>query len=470
MKKLFFIALFICISLPLSAQDNISEAYFHQLRGMQDSSGVTHLFYKMHHRYVDEYPCRDDYFEYVRYDNNIFHLNTSTSQDSVLFEQFATEYCGGYNYYDIFDFTFADQNPEKWIKGEMSNSKYSIIDYSGQIIEFYLPVPTTKSITRTQDYFPVHFFLNNSQDSLFINTEYAGTLKFPGYGDEWPKFEDFNDYQNYTDSVAIEWDIIAQHPFYDSLYFARGMDFRDSSLYRSENSFKKFTQVSSENFTSTLKFDSDSSHIYSLTNEGIFRSNELGAPDTWNFVEIDFQTTAPKYLTITENSPGELIISDSTAILFSKNHGDSFSELLSVEHQITGLYKKPDSDILYVLTSEELMEVNTETKTTTSLKNLPVSNESDPNDIPNQVTLNQNYPNPFNPSTVISYQVAGNSLVRLEVFDVTGRKVAVLVDGERKPIGNHQVRFDGTGLSSGVYFYRLKTAGQTLTRKMLLVK
>ncbi|SMO54899.1 T9SS type A sorting domain-containing protein [Gracilimonas mengyeensis] len=98
------------------------------------------------------------------------------------------------------------------------------------------------------------------------------------------------------------------------------------------------------------------------------------------------------------------------------------------------------------------------------------SNEPELSNIPNQITLEQNYPNPFNPTTVISYQLTGNSLVHLEVFDVTGRKVATLVDGQRQTAGNQQVTFDASGLSSGMYFYRLETGGKTLTRKMLLVK
>ncbi|MEX2602600.1 MAG: alpha-amylase family glycosyl hydrolase, partial [Gracilimonas sp.] len=70
------------------------------------------------------------------------------------------------------------------------------------------------------------------------------------------------------------------------------------------------------------------------------------------------------------------------------------------------------------------------------------------NEAPYIFKLHQNYPNPFNPSTVISYQLNSNQLVRLEVFDITGRKVAVLVDGERKSSGSHQVTFDASGLSS----------------------
>ena len=71
---------------------------------------------------------------------------------------------------------------------------------------------------------------------------------------------------------------------------------------------------------------------------------------------------------------------------------------------------------------------------------------------------------------MISYQLNSNQLVRLEVFDVTGRKVGVLLDGERKSPGRHQVTFNGSGLSSGLYFYRMEAGGQTITQKMLLVK
>ncbi|MEX0843958.1 MAG: DUF5689 domain-containing protein [Balneolaceae bacterium] len=86
-------------------------------------------------------------------------------------------------------------------------------------------------------------------------------------------------------------------------------------------------------------------------------------------------------------------------------------------------------------------------------------------------SLGQNYPNPFNPSTVISYQLAENSSVTLQVFDLLGREVATLVNGERRAAGEHQVTFEAGNLSSGVYIYRLSTGnGQHLMKKMLLVK
>jgi len=102
--------------------------------------------------------------------------------------------------------------------------------------------------------------------------------------------------------------------------------------------------------------------------------------------------------------------------------------------------------------------------------NNATSNDEFPDEIPRNITLNQNYPNPFNPSTVISYSLDKAVNVQLEVFNLLGRKVATLVDG-RQTAGQKTVSFDGTGLSSGVYVYRLSTeAGVSLTRKMLLIK
>jgi|AntRauTorcE11897_2_1112592.scaffolds.fasta_scaffold01649_1 hypothetical protein len=102
---------------------------------------------------------------------------------------------------------------------------------------------------------------------------------------------------------------------------------------------------------------------------------------------------------------------------------------------------------------------------------LPVSNEveSQPGEVPRTAVLHQNYPNPFNPVTVISYQLPKSRDVTLEVFDVTGRRVAVLVD-ELRAAGQNRVTFDASGLSSGVYIYRLRAGELIRTRKMILVK
>jgi hypothetical protein len=88
---------------------------------------------------------------------------------------------------------------------------------------------------------------------------------------------------------------------------------------------------------------------------------------------------------------------------------------------------------------------------------------------PKTFLLEQNYPNPFNPSTTIRYQLPVASEVKLEVYDVLGKKVATLVS-ERQAAGYYQYVWNANGLTSGVYFYRLQAGGFVETKKMMLVK
>ena len=89
--------------------------------------------------------------------------------------------------------------------------------------------------------------------------------------------------------------------------------------------------------------------------------------------------------------------------------------------------------------------------------------------IPTEYELKQNYPNPFNPATKITYSLPKDGLITLKVYDVLGEEVASLVYEDKKA-GNYTVRFDGTQLSSGVYFSRLTAGNYTGIIKMLLVK
>lgn len=103
-----------------------------------------------------------------------------------------------------------------------------------------------------------------------------------------------------------------------------------------------------------------------------------------------------------------------------------------------------------------------------------VQSSVEPSGTPLQFMLQQNYPNPFNPLTVIKYTVGGTGepgarKTSLIVYDLLGRAVAVLVDEPGAP-GEYQVSFDASGLSSGVYFYRLRAGSFVQTRAMMLVR
>lgn len=92
-----------------------------------------------------------------------------------------------------------------------------------------------------------------------------------------------------------------------------------------------------------------------------------------------------------------------------------------------------------------------------------------PQPIPETTVLDQNAPNPFSHQTVIEYSLAEPGEVRLDIFDMAGRLTATLVQ-EHQQAGTYRVIFDGTGLSSGIYLYRLQVNQKIFSRKFLLMK
>ncbi|GAB4299453.1 MAG: hypothetical protein Kow0098_25980 [Ignavibacteriaceae bacterium] len=88
---------------------------------------------------------------------------------------------------------------------------------------------------------------------------------------------------------------------------------------------------------------------------------------------------------------------------------------------------------------------------------------------PESFNLEQNYPNPFNPTTKISFSIPENSEVSLIVYNVLGQEVSTLVEGV-KAAGRYEVEFDASGLSSGIYYYQLKSGKYESTRKMILLR
>jgi len=89
--------------------------------------------------------------------------------------------------------------------------------------------------------------------------------------------------------------------------------------------------------------------------------------------------------------------------------------------------------------------------------------------LPKVFSLSQNHPNPFNPTTQLKYDLPKDCLVKLEVYNILGQKVATLVDREQKA-GYKTVKWDANSLSSGIYFYRLQAEDFVQTRKMVLLK
>jgi hypothetical protein len=106
---------------------------------------------------------------------------------------------------------------------------------------------------------------------------------------------------------------------------------------------------------------------------------------------------------------------------------------------------------------------------TIALTVTPVGLSSNENEVPKDFFLYQNFPNPFNPTTNIRFDIAKAGLVTLSVYDITGKKVADLVN-ENLNAGKHTVDFNASNISSGVYFYKIETPDFTSIKKMMLIK
>ncbi|MFN4112022.1 MAG: T9SS type A sorting domain-containing protein, partial [Ignavibacteria bacterium] len=90
--------------------------------------------------------------------------------------------------------------------------------------------------------------------------------------------------------------------------------------------------------------------------------------------------------------------------------------------------------------------------------------------LPDHFVLKQNYPNPFNPSTIIEYNLPENTVVTLKIYDLMGREVKTLVNSEYQTKGLYKYFLNAGELSSGVYFYQLKSDKFSSTKKMILLR
>ncbi len=213
--------------------------------------------------------------------------------------------------------------------------------------------------------------------------------------------------------------------------------------------------------TNVTALGGSGSFLYAGTNtsstEGVYISSDHG--ESWTF-----SRTIPWVTSIQAIGPNIFASSYGDGIWQSTNYGSSWSQIndgfSSSAYYVlsTGINDK----YIYAGTSasgvwrRELSELVTDVK-------------NDFNFTPSAFSLEQNYPNPFNPSTTITFSIPNEEFVSLKVFNSLGEEVAELVS-ETKPAGNYSVSFDASGLSTGIYFYKLSAVSFIQTRKMMLVK
>jgi photosystem II stability/assembly factor-like uncharacterized protein len=205
---------------------------------------------------------------------------------------------------------------------------------------------------------------------------------------------------------------------------------------------------------SGYKVDSTGSHIFRTTNFGT----------NWTSVRGNLPDAPINDVVIDPNFTGTLFIGTDINVMVSTNWGTSWSVLAAGIpsnvpcHDLT--LHNPTRKLVVWTHGRSVFQVTLPLVLNTGNNVTEVSNNYD---------LKQNYPNPFNPNTNIEFQIVKTELVKLFVYDVSGKEIANLVSQNLNP-GTYRILFDGSNLSSGVYFYKLTAGGFSKTRSMILIK
>ena len=189
---------------------------------------------------------------------------------------------------------------------------------------------------------------------------------------------------------------------------------------------------------------------------GVFRSTDLGK--SWTLVSSDIWSPIED---IAINSKDEIYVAGANGVFESNNNGQDwtiFNTGLTDWNSANALIFDIDNRLIAATTNKGVCW-------TTSSTTSAIQKESNINNF----DLSQNYPNPFNPTTKIEYSIPITSFVTLKVYDILGREVATLVN-EEKFSGNYKVVFDGSDLSSGIYFYKIQAGNYSSVKKMVLLQ
>ena len=443
-----FICVFLLVSGLLSGTtDAQNSPYFNKFRGMEDTLGNTHLFYKEHIGGT------------IQYTNHVYHLDLTNQTDSILIRESSHWiYPNDQMYNVVTDFKFWDNNPATYI-------------YCG----FGVWIDATAYIAR---YDTANVYTNLGElDHIEISFQNDSLVYAAG--------QTSGPFLLRSDDAGISW-FPVQSPMLLDMYLMISMSpFDDQTLFsllwggeyylfRSLDGGMNYSLVDSLNSWSKdteMWFDPDSTHIYALSPfyYGSYFLKSADAGDNWQLVTDD---TVKMSLCIDQSVSGVVYLSKDRDIYRSNDHATTFALYRTVDRPVIGMYKKPGTDLLYAATEKDIYEISA--GSITSIKSLPVTIEPGSQLMPEDFVLYQNYPNPFNSGTTIEFYLPQTAEIKIEIYNLLGQKVWTLWQG-RHPAGQYQLRWDGRDemgreVASGVYIYQLVVGKYRESRKMLLLR
>ncbi len=296
-----------------------------------------------------------------------------------------------------------------------------------------------------------HIFLTNN-GNLFLSTD---------DGQNWNK----SNLEYYINAFTISQNndiIVGIEDIYDGIY--------QHEILRSANNGVNWTSISS-GIDSTYKISiikaDDYSNLYAYgyyfylaqDNEFIWEKAEMNGL----FNSSGFSPHVRDFIIDTDRN---IYAATTYGIFWSNDYGENWE---TMNEGLPEIASKTISLKSLVYDKEEYIYVIPEGKYSVFRNSIPLNIDLSDKAVAKNFKLYQNYPNPFNPKTIISYQLSVISDVELSVFNLIGQRIATLVLG-RQPAGYYEVEWDAAGISSGVYFYRIKAGEFTETKKFILQK
>ena len=331
MKKIFT---FILLFLIPNSFNLIAQQYYYtfsELKGMEDQSSNTHLFYRLY-TYQSRGPVLDDYTE-----NSIYHLDLGNKKDSLFL--FSGGHVGSNNNI-IVDVDFWNNNPNEYI---------ILGSYCGVDCDTYIRRFDEESPSYLEYGFGNSIEISKQNDSLVFATVNFN-LKSTDGGRSWTVLD--SSYRNF----------ISVSPYNDDIFSG---DY--NGIYKSTDGGLHFSEVDTFfNYQSTKFFyDKDSVHIYNLLNNRLRVSNAEGNAFSWT---ERYSSSNPIYVSVDYSQSGSVYLADRKYIYHSTDYGVTFNVYKALNRRIVGIYKKPNSDKLYAATKYELYEITPDT--TITLKHL----------------------------------------------------------------------------------------------------
>ena len=277
---------------------------------------------------------------------------------------------------------------------------------------------------------------------------------------------------------GITFDLISSYPFQspcDILVMWDSSEVMFVGDGPTNGSGGKIYRSSNGGYNWNLVFSSSTAEIPSMSNS-VFEKNIIYSTETGSnfWKSTDYGNTFFSFYTNSfYNWASAVCEEDPTLIMdglynnscyFSLNKGiDWISSYGAGAFAGLGLLAPSKSTLLYY-TTNGIYKLNI-----TYNGVVPVNENIQSVNLTDNFTLSQNYPNPFNPLTHLEFKISDLGFVSLRVYDALGKEVAVLVNENMNP-GRYKVDFDGSGLASGIYFYKIEADGFAVTKSMILLK